>query len=96
MEVPSLREIPRPHLDVPGVYPTTVLVIDRCGTQGGFRTAYLHPALPAYVSTHTQTHTYILFSNHNATRDLGSHARDSGSHARVLGACSGLQGMLEY
>ena len=57
MATASIGEIPRPQLDVTGVGPTTVLVIDRYGTHGGLRTACLHLALPAYIRTNK--HTYI-------------------------------------
>ena len=51
MAMASVREIPRPQLDVTGMGPSTVLLTDRYATHQGLRTACLHLALPAYKRT---------------------------------------------
>ena len=66
MALASVREIPRPQLDVTGMGPSTVLLMDRYGSHGGLRTACLHLALPA-CNEHSYIHTYIHTNIHTYT-----------------------------
>ena len=65
----SVREIPRPQLDVTGVGPLTVLVINRYGTHGGLRTACLHLGLPAYIRTYIHTYRLGTIMDHEGLFD---------------------------